>query len=75
MSVDGTLDRIKYDMEAKSKWVCKNPECGVPIPYNPTYSMHDVLCSNCAAYANSDKLLNKYRWRNPRKIACQPTQN
>jgi hypothetical protein len=46
---------------APSKWKCQNPKCGVPIPYNPTYDMSNVLCSRCATYDNADKLLGGYR--------------
>lgn len=51
-------------MTAESKWKCI--KCGVPIPYNPTYKMDNVMCSNCAAYYNADRLLGGYRWKKGR---------
>ncbi len=53
---------MSSDQEATSKWKCINPECGIGIPYNPTYPMDNVLCSSCAAQDNAKRLLNNYKW-------------
>ena len=50
-------------MEAKSKWRC--PQCGVGLPYNPTYKL-EGLCSTCRVYEDSDKLLGGYRLKKTR---------
>lgn len=55
------------EQTAKSKWMCRNPECGVIIPYNPEYDMSNVLCSMCAAQDNAKRLLNNYKWNGRRK--------
>jgi hypothetical protein len=52
---------VSSNQVAPAKWTC--PKCGVGIPYNPSYSMDNVLCSTCAAYQNSDRLLSGYRWK------------
>jgi hypothetical protein len=50
-----------------SKWSCKNPECGIVIPYNPSYDMSNTLCSDCAAHDNAKRLLSDYKWSGKRK--------